>query len=118
MIVLQQPSKESLTPNAFDIRFLTRANFGRSLRGRLGHGPILQAAMRPMLVVEADIFLADVIQMATTKTGEMVQAFALVAADPRFHEGVRARGRAGRRGCTLCRRPEPIPKDAKKSRAS
>ena len=90
--MLQQAPEESLTPNALEIGLSIRTNLDLSLRGRLRDGSVLQAAMRPMLVVEADVLLANVIQMATAKTREMDQAFALERPDPCFNEGVGVRG--------------------------
>ena len=44
--------------------------------------------MRAMLIVEADEFLRDVIEMAEAEAKEVIQTFAFYRPDPGFREGV------------------------------
>jgi hypothetical protein len=55
------------------------------------NGAIPQALVRPMGIVKVDILPFDMIEMAKAETHEMVQAFPLERADPRFHERVGVR---------------------------
>ncbi len=54
----------------------------------LRNGAIPQALVRPMGIVEVDVLTFDVVEMAKAKAQEVIQAFPLERADPRFHERV------------------------------
>ncbi len=94
----QQPAEEAAAANVVRIfqhcihRFNRRTGRIERVDWRacrcLRNRSIPQALVRPMGVVEVSVLTFDVVEMAEAKAHEMVQAFPLERADPRFHERV------------------------------
>ena len=91
----QQATQKSLTSNSPDICFIQTIVVARRTIERFGHCAIPEALMWAIAVVESDKLLVDMIEVVEAETHEVVQAFSLDCADPRFSKrvGVRRQNR-------------------------
>ena len=88
IVMPQQAAEETPAADSTNVRGIGACRFFRWTCCCGGHCPVAQPLVWAVLVEEANVSLAGVIEMAEAEAQEVVQAFALERTDPSFREGV------------------------------